>query len=110
MWSFSRGTSKDTHQNGVRENDIKFTIDPTLAIFGDDDTFVSITKFRVWCKGLEIREEGASVVEGNEGDVAKMQKGRNFTYREVHNAGHFWVDEEAVEILKDEVKAFARRL
>ena len=110
MWSFSRNSNKDVLKDGVSETDVKFTIDPTLAIFGDDDTFVSIKKFRAWCKGLEMREEGAKVA-GSEVGVAGRGKGeKNFTFIEVPNAGHFWMDDDAVNILQREVTAFAERL
>jgi hypothetical protein len=77
-------------------HDAKFTIDPTLALFGDDDVFVSVNKLRAWA----TRIQGACERRGSP----------NFVHREVSGAGHFWHDHEALQILRDEVKVFVSAL
>ncbi|KAG9236443.1 hypothetical protein BJ875DRAFT_482269 [Amylocarpus encephaloides] len=74
------------------EPEFKLGVNPTLALFGDDDVFVSVKKLRAWAEKLE------------------MSKGTKFRYREVSGAGHFWHDLEALAILQEEVKLFARGL
>lgn len=78
--------------------DAKFTIDPTLALFGDDDVFVSVNKLRAWATRIQ---------------EACERRGRghpNFVHREISGAGHFWHDHEALQILRDEVKIFVSAL
>lgn len=88
MWS-----SKSIGSQAV-ENDMKLTIDPTLALFGDDDVFVSVKRLRVWAEKLMGAEKGDS----------------QFRHREVAGAGHFWHHHEAIKILREEVKAFVQNL
>jgi len=79
------------------ENERKFTIDPTLAIFGDDDMFVSAKKLRAWAEGLSTSSHGG-------------KEAGKFRYVEVAGAGHFWHDHEAIRTLQDEVGSFLREL
>ncbi|KAH6664713.1 hypothetical protein B0J14DRAFT_244545 [Halenospora varia] len=76
------------------ENDMKFTVDPTLALFGDDDIFVGVKKLRAWVEKLE-NAAGEDVT---------------FRHREVSGAGHFWHDHDAVKVLLEEVRAFVATL
>ncbi|CAG8949701.1 hypothetical protein HYFRA_00004019 [Hymenoscyphus fraxineus] len=76
------------------EPEMKFTVDPTLALFGDDDIFVSAKRLRSWARKLEC------MGEENKRDSLV------FRYREVKGAGHFWHDHEALEVLKEEVRDF----
>lgn len=78
----------------IPDHEIKLTVDPTLAIFGDDDIFVSAKRLRSWAGKL---------IEASKGN------GR-FSYSEVSGAGHFWQDHEAVKVLIQEVKAFVETL
>ncbi|KUJ18724.1 uncharacterized protein LY89DRAFT_717275 [Mollisia scopiformis] len=78
------------------EHEVKLTVDPTLAIFGDDDVFVSIKKLRAWAKRLN-------------GSGSGKEESR-FRFVEVGGAGHFWHDRGAVRILQDEVKGFLKAL
>lgn len=81
----------------LAEHEAKLAIDPTLALFGDDDVFVSVNKLRAWAE----RIHGA---DGRGG-------GRpNFVHKEVSGAGHFWHDHEALQILREEVKVFVSSL
>lgn len=90
MWS-AKSVGKDT----IPENEMKLVIDPTLALYGDDDVFVSIKRLRSWAGKLM----GAG--KGSHGQ---------FRHREVANAGHFWHDHDALKILQEEVKDFVRGL
>ncbi|TVY33689.1 hypothetical protein LOCC1_G008655, partial [Lachnellula occidentalis] len=90
MWS-AKSAARDT----ISENEMKLTIDPTLALFGDADVFVSIKRLRAWAEKLASAGKG----------------GRSqFRYREVANAGHFWHDEEAVKVLQYEIRSFVSTL
>lgn len=85
------GIAKFLGKDKPYETDKKFAIDPTLAIFGDDDLFVSVKKLRTWAGKL-------------------TGPGESFRYKEVANAGHFWHDHEALKILQEEVGDFVRTL
>lgn len=91
MWSSSMGKAKDA----IPEHDMKFTVDPTLAIFGDDDVFVSVKKLRAWVEKLTGTAKGTEC---------------QFRYKEVAGAGHFWHDHEAVKALREEIKTFVATL
>ncbi|KAK2623725.1 hypothetical protein QTJ16_006906 [Diplocarpon rosae] len=83
-------------KEAVSENEMKFAVDPTLAIFGDDDVFVSAKKLRAWAgKITEMSREGGS---------------GQFCYAEVPRAGHFWHDRQAVKVLQDRIRNFVRDL
>lgn len=65
---------------------------PTLAIWGDKDTFTSSKKLQAWCERL--RHDGAGM----------------FKSVKVRNAGHFWRDAEAINQLSRAVSEFAQAL
>jgi hypothetical protein len=90
MWSSKLGGSKDI------AGETKFTVDPTLAVFGDDDVFVNIKRLRTWVER----------VNGTKGDGKRC----HFRHKEVSGAGHFWHDYEAIRILQEEVKRFVATL
>lgn len=90
MWSSKAGKEKDF------EVHVKHTVDPTLAVFGDDDVFVSAKRLRSWVEKLT--------------DVKKERGISQFRHREVSGAGHFWHDHEAIRVLQDEVKRFVASL
>ncbi|TVY33859.1 hypothetical protein LSUB1_G007601 [Lachnellula subtilissima] len=90
MWS-----AKLAGRATISENEMKLAIDPTLALFGDGDVFVSVKRLHAWAEKLASAGKG----------------GRSqFRYREVANAGHFWHDHEAVKVLQDEIKFFVSTL
>ncbi|CZR56034.1 uncharacterized protein PAC_05922 [Phialocephala subalpina] len=78
------------------EHETKLKVDPTLAVFGDDDVFVSIKKLRTWSERLAETRNG-------KGDS-------QFRYVEVSGAGHFWHNRGTIRILQDEIKAFVKAL
>lgn len=88
MWSSHSWKTSST----TSKNEMKLAIDPTLAIFGDDDVFVSISKLRAWSQ--KLAETGNS----------------QFEYVEVKGAGHFWHGHKQLKILQDEISSFVRRL
>jgi pimeloyl-ACP methyl ester carboxylesterase len=90
MWS-----SKSVGKDKIRENEMKLAIDPTLALFGDSDVFVSVKRLRAWAEKLA--------------DAGKGSRSQ-FRRREVANAGHFWHDHEALKILQEEIKSFVDTL
>jgi hypothetical protein len=81
---------KDTIPN----HDMKLTVDPTLAVFGDDDVFVSVKRLRSWADRL----------------IEASKDSGKFRYAEVSGAGHFWQDYEAVKTLQEKVKGFVQTL
>ena len=92
MWSSHSGKGKDS----ISENEMKLAVDPTLALFADDDGFVSIKKLRPWAENLSHAGKGGKTAQ--------------FKYTEVAGAGHFWHDYEAIKILQEDVKTFVREL
>lgn len=89
-------TTSRAGKDHISDNEIKFTVDPTLALFGDDDLFVSVKKLRAWAAKLA----GAGKEGGTE----------TFRYVEVAGAGHFWHDYQAVQFLQEEVRTFVKHL
>jgi len=92
MWS-SRSW-KASH--AIPENEMKLAIDPSLAIFGDDDIFVGVSKLRTWSHKLA--------------EAGNVPGGSQFEYVEIEGAGHFWHDHQKLKILRDEVSKFVQRL
>jgi len=80
----------------LSEHEVKLTVDPTLALYGDHDVFVSGKKLRSWVERLDSANESGS-----------PSKFRN---KEIPGAGHFWHDHEALKTLQDEVKDFVGSL
>jgi hypothetical protein len=85
LWSFRPN-------KGLPHPEFKFGVEPTLALFADDDAFVAVKKLRTWAQ--KFRVEGVG----------------KFRYREVKGAGHFWHDRDCQMILRDEVKTFVTAL
>jgi hypothetical protein len=85
LWSFK--PSKD-----LPDPEFKFGVNPSLALFADDDSFVAAKKLRSWAHNLQKDGKG------------------NFRYREIKGAGHFWHDRECQIILKGEIRTFVRSL
>jgi len=83
-------------RDSISEHEMKFTVDPTLAIFGDDDVFVSARRLRAWSEKLRVagKEEG------------KCQ----FRHVEVPGAGHFWHDRQAIKTLQEQIRGFVKDL
>lgn len=92
MWTSKCMDGKDS----ISENEMKFTIDPTLALFGDDDIFVSVKRLRAWAEKVS--------------NVAKDRGDGLFWHKEITGAGHFWHDQKAVKELQEEIKDFVRTL
>lgn len=67
----------------------------TLAIFGDNDIFVSVNKLRDWAKRLAI----------DDGSVNSK-----FSYTEVKGADHFWRNRQDTRVLEAEIKKFLKNL
>ncbi|KZZ96662.1 hypothetical protein AAL_03891 [Moelleriella libera RCEF 2490] len=77
------------HDNAAEQKLILF---PTLAVFGDQDVFVSVGKLRSWTKKLSGVNRSL------------------FVGHEVAGAGHFWAEEGALCIMVEKVGAFAEGL
>lgn len=92
MWS----ASYLRHKGVMPDAEKKLTVDPTLALFGDDDIFVSAKRLRAWAEKLSgTNREG---------------KLSHFRHKEVTGAGHFWHSHEALQVLREEVKVFVNTL
>ena len=92
MWTMKTSNAKTP----IPECDMKYTLDPTLVIFGNDDPFVRIKTLRNWVEKLASARKG---------------KGESrFKHIEVHRAGHFWHDQQASLTLKNEVRDFVSTL
>ncbi|KAI1798837.1 Alpha/Beta hydrolase protein [Daldinia bambusicola] len=70
------------------EAEAKLTANPTLAIYGDQDSFLSIRKMRDWTTQLSNAE------------------GSRFRYVEVSTAGHFWIEDGVSHELREAVYSF----
>ncbi len=80
------------------ENERKMAIDPTLALWGTGDVFVSVKRLRSWAqkmKDVGMERGGGRIV---------------FRYKEVEGAGHFWQTREAIAVLKEEIGRFVAGL
>lgn len=67
----------------------KLILHPTLAIYGDRDSFVAARKLRDWASRLENAPNS------------------KFRAHEVSSAGHFWVQGNAAVTMRDAVRIFA---
>ncbi|KAI0150135.1 Alpha/Beta hydrolase protein [Hypoxylon sp. NC0597] len=74
------------------EAEMKLMKHPTLAIYGDQDGFLTLKKMRDWTTQLSSAE------------------GSQFHHIEVSGAGHFWVEEGVVYELRQAVSSFAASL
>ena len=92
MWS-SKGWKSHA---SASEHEMKLSISPTLALFGDDDVFVSVKKLRTWAQKLV--------------DAGNASGPSQFRYAEVESAGHFWHNHEAMKILTGKIATFTREL
>lgn len=78
-------TSRDSHYQSRQ----KLLDNPTLAIYGDADMFVTAKRFREWASKLQA------------------VPGSKFRAHEVSTAGHFYVQEGTLQRLADAVRVFA---
>ncbi|KAI0169431.1 Alpha/Beta hydrolase protein [Hypoxylon sp. FL1284] len=74
------------------EAEAKLTRDPTLAVYGDQDSFLSLKRAHEWARQLSSAE------------------GSQFCHVEVPGAGHFWVEEGVLYELNRAVFSFASSL
>ncbi|KAI2782501.1 Alpha/Beta hydrolase protein [Daldinia loculata] len=79
-------------EEGEVEAEAKLTANPTLAIYGDQDSFLSMKKMRDWATQLSGAE------------------GSQFRYVEVSTAGHFWIEHGVAHELREAVYTFSARL
>ncbi|KAI0170143.1 hypothetical protein BJ166DRAFT_187866 [Pestalotiopsis sp. NC0098] len=77
-------------------SEMKLVQNPTLAIYGDQDSFVMLRKMREWTTRLQRCTTASSA--------------NSFCAVEVHGAGHFWVEEGTIYKLRDAVGAFGTEL
>ncbi|KAF4992663.1 hypothetical protein FGRMN_7011 [Fusarium graminum] len=80
---------KDPHGVAAEE---KLVRNPSLVVFGDQDGFAPVTKFRQWTSRMG-------------GKAGSMFKGI-----EIETAGHFWIEEGVLEQLREAVDDFADEL
>ncbi|KAF3069790.1 hypothetical protein GL218_07971 [Daldinia childiae] len=79
-------------EEGEAEAEAKFTANPTLAIYGDQDSFLSMKKMRDWATQLSGAE------------------GSQFRYVEVSTAGHFWIEHGVAHELREAIYSFSAGL
>lgn len=72
----------------LEEHMRKFKERPTLAIYGDNDTFTQVSKLHEWASALNNLNPG-------------------FQYVQVNGAGHFWREDNTVRSLSKWIAAFA---
>ena len=78
--------------NGRDEAEQKFIVNPSMAAYGDADSFVTTKSIRAWASRL------------------KGVSGSMFRAHEVSTAGHFWAEEGVIFTLRDAVQTFAGAL
>lgn len=83
--TMSRSPSDPAAEAKLRQN-------PTLAVYGDKDVFVSASKLQSWTTNMEAAQDSC------------------FRGRLVDGAGHFWVEEGVLREMKDRIIAFAKEL
>ncbi|KAI1849197.1 hypothetical protein JX266_005158 [Neoarthrinium moseri] len=93
----ARADGPGTHHEGAAEpgldaSETKLARNPTLAVYGDQDGFLTLRKFREWTTKLKAHEDS------------------RFCDKEVSGAGHFWVEEGVMYELRNAVGAFATEL
>lgn len=74
------------------EAEVKLVRNPTLAIYGDQDGFLTMKKMRDWTAQLSSAEES------------------QFRHIQVSGAGHFWVEEGVLHELREAVSSFVTTL
>lgn len=74
------------------EAEHKLTSNPTFAVYGDQDVFVSAKKLRDWVGRLQAAP------------------GSTFHAHEVSTAGHFWAEEGVLYTMRNAVRTFAEGL
>ncbi|KAG9241079.1 Alpha/Beta hydrolase protein [Calycina marina] len=82
------------HTAQLTKTEMKLVTEPTLAVYGDDDIFISVKTLRSWVERL-----GSATTRHNK-----------FRHREVPGAGHFWHDATAIDVLRQEVRGFVSSL
>lgn len=81
-----------TRSQDVSDRDGKIACYPTLAVFGDQDCFVSAAKLRSWAARLKGLPDS------------------KFQAKEVSKAGHFWIEHGAIASLHVLVDEFVKGL
>ncbi|KAF7856056.1 hypothetical protein EAF04_010012 [Stromatinia cepivora] len=82
-------------QSHKMQPDIKFTIDPTLALYGTGDLFVHVKTFERWTEKLS--------------GICKSKESENaitFRCEEIANGEHFWRNSTAARELKEKIRRF----
>ncbi|KAI0845456.1 Alpha/Beta hydrolase protein [Daldinia vernicosa] len=98
LWAKKKGGPAKTHEDNTKreesevEAEAKLAANPTLAIYGDQDSFLSMKKMRDWATQLSGAE------------------GSQFRYVEVSTAGHFWIEHGVANVLREAVYSFSARL
>ncbi|ESZ99210.1 hypothetical protein SBOR_0417 [Sclerotinia borealis F-4128] len=82
-------------QNNKTENDVKFTIDPTLVIYGTGDFFVHVKTFERWTEKLSSICKSRGL--GSE---------TTFRHEEIADGDHFWRNYRATSELRETIREF----
>ncbi|KAH9892158.1 Alpha/Beta hydrolase protein [Xylariomycetidae sp. FL2044] len=88
----TRKVAADNTEREQSDADVKLIRNPSLLVYGDEDTFLSLRRIREWTKqlGTDARSQCRSV--------------------EVVGAGHFWMEEGVLYDLGDAIGRFAKKL
>ncbi|RKF60097.1 putative alpha beta-hydrolase [Erysiphe neolycopersici] len=92
LWSFKSWRQRNT----LSDKDIKLKLNQTLAIYGEDDVYVSSKSIRNWAEKLAMPENG--------------QEMSQFKFVEIAGAGHFWDNDQSATCLWAEIKDFVKIL
>ena len=97
----TRARHDETKETNMDEGEAKMAINPTLAIFGDQDSFVHVSKLRTWAARMAAAPAAASPRDGD-GERPPI-----FIPVEVCGAGHAWIEHGVASQLRDAVRHFA---
>ncbi|UNI24865.1 hypothetical protein JDV02_010584 [Purpureocillium takamizusanense] len=111
-WGHGRGAAGEGNDDGPaaaapgQGRDLaegKLMACPTLAVYGDKDVFVPVSRLRSWVARL-------TGGDGRKGDEGGGSASSLFRAHEVRDAGHFWAEEGALPEMEEVVGEFAGRL
>ncbi|KAH8176759.1 prolyl oligopeptidase [Sarocladium implicatum] len=88
LMNFWSSATSHSHSARLEPGEEKLVRNPTLAVYGTRDSFVSVSKLRTWSTRLSSQPDS------------------QFSAVEAENGGHFWVEEGVLLKLKTAMSAF----
>jgi hypothetical protein len=108
--TFTEGDDNSTSGSGNNSYEEKLARHPTLAIYGDSDTFVSAAKMRSWVERVKLIAGQRQSQQQSRGAGARPTSSSTFQAEEIATAGHFWIEEGVLDKMLGFVSRFAGEL